>query len=41
MEARYEKLARKNVRDIYGYNRNLAEGEKKLPQIVIVIDRAG
>lgn len=38
MEARYEKLARKNVRDIYGYNRNLAEGEKKLPQIVIVID---
>ena len=38
MDARYEKLAMKNVRDIHGYNRNLAEGEKKMPHIVIVID---
>lgn len=38
MDARYEKLAMKNVRDIHGYNRNLSEGEKKMPHIVIVID---
>ncbi len=43
MEDRYEKFRVKtmngeNVRDIKGYNNTLAEGESKLPYIVIVVD---
>ena len=35
---RYKLFAEKSVRDFTGYNRSLGEGEKRLPQIVIVID---
>lgn len=38
MLSRYQLFAEKGVRDFNGYNRNLDPGEKKLPQIVIVID---
>lgn len=39
MTERYEKLAQTGTRNIKGYNRVLEEkGEKKLPQIVIIID---
>jgi len=40
MIKRYKMFASKGVRDINGYNSNLDEsnGEKKLPQIVIIID---
>ncbi len=38
MLKRYDLFKEKGVRDFAGYNRNLAEGEKKLPQIVIIID---
>lgn len=43
MEERYAKFAAKGVRDIKGYNKALeaegeAEGARKLPQIVIIID---
>ena len=35
---RYKLFADKSVRDFNGYNKSLGENEKKLPQIVIVID---
>ena len=35
---RYNKFAKKNVRNYQGYNEKLDEGEKPMPQIVIVID---
>lgn len=35
---RYKLFADKGVRDFTGYNKSLSENEKKLPQIVIVID---
>ena len=35
---RYQMFANKGVRDFNGYNKNLQEGEKRIPQIVIVID---
>jgi len=35
---RYKLFADKSVRDFNGYNKSLRESEKKLPQIVIVID---
>jgi len=38
MLKRYDLFKEKGVRDFAGYNRNLDEGEKKLPQIVIIID---
>ena len=39
MERRYELLARYNVRHITGYNKKrLAEGNKKLPFLVVVVD---
>ncbi|HOA32835.1 MAG TPA: DNA translocase FtsK, partial [Clostridia bacterium] len=39
MEKRYTMFAEKGVRDIAGYNRQAkAEGEDKLPKIVIIID---
>jgi len=38
MLQRYKMFADKNVRNFNGYNDSLIEGEKKLPQIVIVID---
>ncbi|MDP4119242.1 MAG: DNA translocase FtsK 4TM domain-containing protein [Bacillota bacterium] len=39
MEERYGKFAKLSVRNISGYNEKLeAAGEKKLPQIVIIID---
>ncbi|PWM45827.1 MAG: cell division protein FtsK, partial [Clostridiales bacterium] len=38
MLSRYQMFAEKGVRDFNGYNRNVENGEKKLPQIVIVID---
>ncbi len=38
MLQRYKLFADKGVRDFNGYNKTLSEGEKKLPQVVIVID---
>jgi len=38
MLQRYKMFADKNVRNFNGYNDSLVEGEKKLPQVVIVID---
>lgn len=38
MLSRYQMFAEKGVRDFAGYNKSLEEGEKKLPQIVIIID---
>jgi len=38
MERRYKEFARKGVRDIKGYNKALDEGEKRMPQMVIIID---
>ncbi len=38
MLKRYDLFKEKGVRDFAGYNKNLLEGEKKLPQIVIIID---
>ncbi len=38
MLQRYKLFADKGVRDFNGYNKTLPEGEKKLPQVVIVID---
>lgn len=38
MMQRYKLFAEKNVRNFQGYNEKLNEGEKPLPQIVIVID---
>ena len=35
---RYKLFADKSVRDFNGYNRSLGENEKKLPQVVIIID---
>ena len=35
---RYKLFADKSVRDFTGYNKSLGENEKKLPQIVIIID---
>ncbi len=35
---RYKLFADKSVRDFNGYNRALGENEKKLPQVVIIID---
>ena len=38
MKRRYDEFARRGVRDIKGYNRALAPGEKIMPQFVIIID---
>ncbi len=38
MEMRYKRFAERSVRDIKGYNKALLEGEKMMPQMVIVID---
>ena len=38
MLTRYQMFANKGVRDFNGYNKSLEPGEKKIPQIVIVID---
>ena len=38
MTKRYKLFAEKGVRDIKGYNKALAEGEKAMPQMVIIID---
>ena len=38
MSQRYKKFAERDVRDIKGYNKSLQPGEKKMPQMVIVID---
>ncbi|MBQ8507428.1 MAG: DNA translocase FtsK [Clostridia bacterium] len=38
MAMRYKKFAERDVRDIKGYNKSLKPGEKKMPQMVIVID---
>ena len=38
MEGRYKKFAERNVRNIKGYNSSLKEGEKPMPQMVIIID---
>ena len=38
MTKRYKMFAEKGVRDIKGYNKALAEGEKAMPQMVIIID---
>ncbi len=38
MTDRYNKFAERGVRDMKGYNLNLKEGEKPMPQIVIIID---
>lgn len=38
MMQRYKLFAEKNVRNFQGYNEKIGEGEKPLPQIVIVID---
>jgi S-DNA-T family DNA segregation ATPase FtsK/SpoIIIE len=38
MLQRYKLFADKGVRDFNGYNKTLPPGEKKLPQVVIVID---
>ena len=38
MTERYQKFAERGVRDIKGFNHNLRDGEKPLPQIVVIID---
>lgn len=38
MAQRYKKFADRDVRDIKGYNKSLKPGEKRMPQMVIVID---
>lgn len=38
MTKRYKMFAEKGVRDIKGYNKALAPGEKAMPQMVIIID---
>ena len=38
MTERYQKFAERGVRDIKGFNHNLKDGEKPLPQIVVIID---
>ena len=38
MTRRYKLFAEKGVRDIKGYNKALAEGEKAMPQMVIIIN---
>ena len=38
MTKRYRMFAEKGVRDIKGYNKALDEGEKAMPQMVIIID---
>ena len=38
MTKRYNMFAEKGVRDIKGYNKALAKGEKAMPQMVIIID---
>ncbi len=38
MSTRYKKFAERGVRDIKGYNKALPEGEKQMPQMVIIID---
>ena len=38
MTGRYKKFAERGVRDIKGYNKALQEGEKPMPQMVIIID---
>lgn len=38
MMHRYEVFTQAKVRNIEGYNESLAEGEKKMPRIVIIID---
>ena len=38
MTSRYKKFAERGVRDIKGYNKALQEGEKPMPQMVIIID---
>ena len=38
MTTRYKRFAERGVRDIKGYNKALEPGEKRMPQMVIVID---
>jgi len=38
MTNRYKRFAERGVRDIKGYNKALQEGEKPMPQMVIIID---
>jgi len=38
MTKRYKMFAERGVRDIKGYNKSLKEGEKLMPQMVIIID---
>ena len=38
MSTRYKRFAERGVRDIKGYNKALEDGEKPMPQIVIIID---
>lgn len=38
MTQRYKRFAERGVRDIKGYNKALEPGEKRMPQMVIVID---
>ncbi len=38
MEQRYEKFKEVGARDLRGYNKKLPEGEKPMPQIVVIID---
>jgi len=38
MQDRYQKMQRKNVRELTAYNAKLMPGEPKLPRIVIIID---
>ena len=38
MTKRYKLFAERGVRDIKGYNKSLKEGEKLMPQMVIIID---
>ncbi len=38
MSGRYKKFAERGVRNIKGYNSSLKEGEKPMPQMVIIID---
>ena len=38
MSMRYKRFAERGVRDIKGYNKVLSEGEKPMPQMVIIID---
>lgn len=38
MGSRYKRFAERGVRDIKGYNKELRDGEKPMPQMVIIID---